>query len=270
STLMLFTLSIGILIGTLINTKVNAARDQLAAPDATPLTVPRAATIGNEFSALAKKLDPSVVNITVEITRPATASTKSGKPRTPRRNAPTGNASPEDLFRQFFGNSPDGSDLDIPEDQSQQASGTGFVVDKNGYIITNSHVVENATRIHVKLHTDPNEYRARLIGMDYETDLAVIKIDAGHSLTPVTIANSDSVQVADWAVAIGSPFGLGATVTAGIVSATGRDAQAIGGGARAFQHFIQTDAAINPGNSGGPLLNIRGEVIGVNTMIATR
>ena len=106
-----------------------------------------------------------------------------------------------------------------------------------------------------------------MIGTDYETDLAVIKIDAGKPLQPVTIANSDSVQVGDWAVAIGSPFGLEATVTAGIVSAIGRSPAQLG--ARAFQHFIQTDAAINPGNSGGPLLNIRGEVIGVNTMIAT-
>jgi serine protease Do len=106
-----------------------------------------------------------------------------------------------------------------------------------------------------------------VIGTDYETDLAVIKIDAGKALQPVTIANSDSVQVGDWAVAIGSPFGLEATVTAGIVSAIGRSPGQLG--ARAFQHFIQTDAAINPGNSGGPLLNIRGEVIGVNTMIAT-
>ena len=117
------------------------------------------------------------------------------------------------------------------------------------------------------MHGDPGDYRGRVIGTDYETDLAVIKIDTGKPLQPVTIANSDSVQVGDWAVAIGSPFGLEATVTAGIVSAIGRSPAQLG--ARAFQHFIQTDAAINPGNSGGPLLNIRGEVIGVNTMIAT-
>jgi serine protease Do len=127
--------------------------------------------------------------------------------------------------------------------------------------------VENATKIRVRLHNDPTDYRGRVIGTDFETDLAVIKIDARTPLQPVTIANSDSVQVGDWAVAIGSPFGLEATVTAGIVSAIGRNPGQLG--ARAFQHFIQTDAAINPGNSGGPLLNIRGEVIGVNTMIAT-
>ncbi len=144
-------------------------------------------------------------------------------------------------------------------------SGTGFIVDKNGYIITNNHVVDNVDHIKVRLHGDTTEYRARLIGTDKETDLAVIKIDPKRPLAPVTIGNSEAVQVGDWAVAIGSPFGLEATVTAGIVSATGRNID----GAEQFQHFIQTDAAINRGNSGGPLLNIRGEVIGINTMIAT-
>ena len=132
--------------------------------------------------------------------------------------------------------------------------------------MTNNHVVEEADHIKVKLPTDPTEYRAKLIGFDPETDLAVIKIDAGKPLVPVRIGNSEAVQVGDWAVAIGSPFGLEATVTAGIVSATGRDIA----GAQQFQRFIQTDAAINPGNSGGPLLNINGEVIGINTAIATR
>ena len=139
------------------------------------------------------------------------------------------------------------------------------MVDKNGYIITNNHVVDGVDRIKVKLHGDDTEYKARLIGTDRETDLAVIKIDTGRPLAPVTIANSDSVQVGDWAVAIGSPFGLEASVTLGIVSAT--DRTSVG---QQFQRFIQTDAAINPGNSGGPLLNIKGEVIGVNTMIATQ
>ena len=260
TTLMLFTLSIGILIGTLINTQVNAARDQNAAPDATPLVVPRLSALGNDFTALARKLEPSVVNITVDV---APSERPSAHGQAPEDN---GEDVPE-FFRRFFGpnGAPEGQDS--PEAPKRQASGSGFVVDKNGYIVTNYHVVENATKIRVRLHNDPGEYRARVIGTDYETDLAVIKIDAGKPLQPVTIANSDSVQVGDWAVAIGSPFGLEATVTAGIVSAIGRSPAQLG--ARAFQHFIQTDAAINPGNSGGPLLNIRGEVIGVNTMIAT-
>jgi serine protease Do len=142
------------------------------------------------------------------------------------------------------------------------------VVDKNGYIITNHHVIENADRIKVHLAGDTAEYRAHVIGYDGETDVAVLKIDTKTPLVPVQIGNSDSVQVGDWVIAIGSPFGLQATVTAGIVSAerTSRDLP----GANSFQNFLQTDAAINPGNSGGPLLNTRGEVIGVNTMIATR
>ncbi len=129
-------------------------------------------------------------------------------------------------------------------------------------------MVENADRIKVRIPGDDTDYRGRVIGFDSETDLAVLKIDAQKPLTPVQIGNSDSVQVGDWVIAIGSPFGLQATVTAGIVSAerTSNDLP----GAGSFQNFLQTDAAINPGNSGGPLLNIRGEVIGVNTMIATR
>lgn len=257
--LMLFTLSVGILIGTLINTQVNAARDQNAAPDATPLTVPRLSALGNDFTALAKKLEPSVVNITVDVA----PSEKSGA----RGQAPDDDSDVPDFFKRFFGPDGSGGGQDVPDSPKRQASGSGFIVDKNGYIVTNNHVVENATKIRVRLHGDPADYRGRLIGTDYETDLAVIKIDTSKQLQPVTIANSDSVQVGDWAVAIGSPFGLEATVTAGIVSAVGRSPALLN--ARTFQHFIQTDAAINPGNSGGPLLNIRGEVIGVNTMIAT-
>lgn len=257
--LMLFTLSVGILIGTLINTQVNAARDQNAAPDATPLSVPKLSALGNDFTSLAKKLEASVVNITVDVAPQEKSAARGQSPDDSPDEVP-------DFFRRFFG--PDGNGgQDIPDAPKRQASGSGFIVDKNGYVITNNHVVENATKIRVRLHGDPGEYRGRVIGTDFETDLAVIKIDAGKPLTPVTIANSDSVQVGDWAVAIGSPFGLEATVTAGIVSAIGRSPAQLN--ARAFQHFIQTDAAINPGNSGGPLLNIRGEVIGVNTMIAT-
>ncbi len=261
--LVLFTLAVGILIGTLINTQVNAARDQNAAPDATPLTVPRLSALGNDFTALAKKLEPSVVNITVDVASPEKGAARGQAPDDNSDEVP-------EFFRRFFGpngGGGGGDDQDVPESPKRQASGSGFIVDKNGYIVTNNHVVENATKIRVRLHNDLGEYRGRVIGTDFETDLAVIKIDAGKPLQPVTIANSDSVQVGDWAVAIGSPFGLEATVTAGIVSAVGRSPAQLG--ARAFQHFIQTDAAINPGNSGGPLLNIRGEVIGVNTMIAT-
>jgi serine protease Do len=264
ATMMLFTLSVGILIGTLVNTQVSAQRGPAAAPDATPLKTPAISPIGNEFSALAKKLDPSVVNITVEVAAKQPSGSSRVRPgQAPQDDDDQGDAN--DLFRRFFGQGGPNAQLLPQAPQRHEQSGTGFIVDHNGYIVTNNHVVEGGDKIRVKLHGDPQEYRARVIGTDRETDLAVIKIDARKSVIPVTIANSDSVQVGDWAVAIGSPFGLEATVTAGIVSATGRDS--IGG---VFQHFIQTDAAINPGNSGGPLLNIKGEVIGVNTMIATR
>jgi len=257
--LMLFTLSVGIVIGTLVNTQVNAARGQNVAPDATPLTVPKAVEIGNEFTKLAKKVEPTVVNIRVEVTaKPSTTGRLRG-------GEPNGDDDSDDLFRRFFGQGPQGGQQLPPQAFKREQSGTGFIVDKNGYIVTNNHVVDGGEKIWVKLHGDAMEYRAKLIGTDRESDLAVIKIDAKRPLQTVAIGNSDAMQVGDWSVAIGSPFGLEETVTVGIISATGRDID----GAQQFQHFIQTDAAINPGNSGGPLLNIRGEVIGVNTMIAT-
>jgi len=262
-TLMGFTLSVGIVIGTLVNTQVSAQKGQSIAPDATPLVVPKVTQIGNEFSALAKKMEPSVVNITVEVS-PKPAAAGSGRRRAQPQDDDEDDDS-SDLLRRFFGNQAPGLGGAQPR-QKREQSGTGFIVDRNGYIVTNNHVVQGGDKIRVKIHNDPTEYRARVIGTDSETDIAVLKIDAGRPLIPVTIANSESVQVGDWAVAIGSPFGLEATVTAGIVSATGRDLDPT----RQFQRFIQTDAAINPGNSGGPLLNIKGEVIGVNTMIATR
>jgi len=261
-TLLLVTLSIGIVIGTLINTGVHAAKAQAVAPDASPLVVPNPVQLGNEFSKIAKKVEPSVVYITADYTQKVAEN-----PHKRGDDPSEGDSSGDDgmdLFRRFFRN---GTPGDLPQHAfRQEQSGTGFVVDKNGYIITNHHVISKVDRIKVKMHGDSTEYRARVIGVDPETDLAVIKIDPRGALVPVTIGNSDSVQVGDWAVAIGSPFGLEASVTAGIVSALSRDI----GGPLQLQRFIQTDAAINPGNSGGPLLNIRGEVVGVNTMIATQ
>jgi len=271
-TLMLFTLSIGIVIGTLVNTGVNAAKAQNIAPDATPLVVPAAVETSNEFSKLAMKLKPSVVSITADYLPKAPQVTRNRRGPRPQGDDQEGNGDDpsSDLFRRFFGGQGGVPQIMPQDDSKHEQSGTGFIVDKNGYIVTNKHVVSNeegnpVDHIKVKLHGDDTEYRAKLIGVDRETDVAVLKIDAHHPLQPVSIANSDGVQVGDWAVAIGSPFGLQETVTAGIVSAI--DRANIG---EQFQRFIQTDAAINPGNSGGPLLNIRGEVIGINTMIATR
>src|SRR5258708_106638 len=204
-TLLLVTLSIGIVLGTLINTGVHAQRGQSAAPDATPLTIPRAVMQGTEITKLAKTLEPSVVNITADFTPKASAKGK-------RQPDDDQAEDPSDLFRRFFGGQ-GGGDVQ-PPNQRREQSGSGFIVDKNGYIVTNNHVVDGVDRIRVKLHGDETEYRARLIGADRETDIAVIKIDAKRPLIPVTIGNSEGVQVGDWAVAIGSPFGLEATVTA--------------------------------------------------------
>ncbi len=269
TSLMVFTLSIGILIGTLINTGVNAAKGQATAPDATPLVIPVPTKLPNEFTEIAKRVDPSVVNITSDYTPKGSA--KAGKRRAPveedEEEGGSGSADPNELFRRFFGgNSPFGGGAPRQQMPRGEATGSGFIVDKNGYIITNNHVIDKAETIKVKFNGDKSEYKAKVIGVDWESDLAVLKIDAGRPLPAVKIGNSEGVQVGDWAVAIGSPFGLAATVTAGIVSATGRDIA----GAEQFQRFIQTDAAINPGNSGGPLLNIKGEVIGINTAIATK
>ncbi|MCW5978262.1 MAG: Do family serine endopeptidase [Bryobacteraceae bacterium] len=253
--LLSLTLAVGILIGTLINTGVKADRGQVAS-DATPLSIPNPVQLSSEFSRLAKKLEPTVVFIETDFDpRPQRSSRD-------RRQEPSEEDDQFDLFRKFFGGAP----FDEMPARPRVATGSGFIVDPKGYIITNHHVVDGADQIKVKLVGEQTEHKARLIGFDGETDLAVIKIDAGKSLSTVEIGNSDAVEVGDWAVAIGSPFGLEASVTAGIISAKGREVA----GAWQFQRFIQTDAAINPGNSGGPLLNIRGEVIGVNTMIASR
>ena len=142
--------------------------------------------------------------------------------------------------------------------------GSGFIVDRSGYILTNYHVVEDSSRITVRLQ-DGEEYVAKIVGADEETDIAVLKIDAGRDLPALKFGDSDAARIGDWVLAIGSPVGLARTVTAGIVSQTKRETPA----GNPFQRFIQTDAAINRGNSGGPLVNLRGEVIGVNSQIAT-
>jgi serine protease Do len=258
ASLLVFVLACGVLIGTALTTGVNTARAAQSATDAKPLVIPPVNLLSNDFVKIAKMLEPSVVYITTESNTRQTSTTQR------RRQTPQPEEGEEDegldLFRRFmdpFGAQP------TPRFR-REGSGSGFIVDPKGYIITNLHVVDDADVIKVRLHNDRTEYKAKIIGSDREIDIAVIKIDAGKSLPAVRIANSDGVQVGDWAVAIGAPFALEASVTAGIVSATGRNV------GQQLQRFIQTDAAINPGNSGGPLVNINGEVIGVNTMIATR
>ncbi len=269
-TLILFTLSIGIVIGTLITSGVKAAKENTVAPGATPLAIPNPVELSTTFTQIAKQLEPSVVNISTEYRPKAQTQTRNQTRRRqiqpPDEDQGGDDSGLPDLFQRFFGN-PFGEGAPDQPQRRGFALGSGVVVDRAGYVLTNNHVVDKADRIQVKFAGDPTQYDAKVVGTDPQTDLAVIRVEGKKELTPAKIGNSDAVQVGDWAVAIGSPFGFQATVTTGIISAKERD---IPGDSTQFQHFLQTDAAINPGNSGGPLLNIRGEVIGINTAIASR
>jgi len=265
---ILATLAVGILIGTIVSYGVKGKEGQKSS-DATPLTIPAPQQLSNAFSQISKQLEPSVVNINTEST--IKNPHRRGTRVRPEPDQDQGNGeddSPfQDFFDKFFG-SPGGQGGSDAGTIRQRSLGSGVIVDSKGYIVTNRHVVEKADRIRVKLQ-DENPaspgHDARLIGMDQETDLAVIKIDLERPLPAAKLGNSDGMEVGDWVLAIGSPFGLQETVTAGIVSAKGRNIVPN----RQFQSFIQTDAAINPGNSGGPLVNMAGEVIGINTAILT-
>ncbi len=164
------------------------------------------------------------------------------------------------MFRQFFGQHGDGH-FRTPKDQREKSLGSGVIVSREGYILTNNHVVDGATDVRVTL-ADKREFQARIVGTDPKTDVAVLKIDA-NELAPLTIGDSSKVEVGDVAIAVGDPFGVGQTVTKGIISAKGRG----GLGIEDYEDFLQTDAPINPGNSGGALVNDRGELIGINTAI---
>ncbi len=194
------------------------------------------------LTEMVKRVKPAVVNIGsihVVQARPM--------PRPFRGQDPD-----EDFFGQYFG---------APRNYSQNSLGTGFIIHKDGTILTNSHVVQNADKIDVKL-SDGRKFSAQVVGNDPKTDIAVIKIIGGGDFPTVSLGNSDALEIGEWVIAVGNPFGLGQTVTAGIVSAKGR---VIGAGP--YDNFIQTDASINPGNSGGPLFNLSGEVVGINTAI---
>src|SRR5260370_45723 len=263
--LILFTLSIGVVIGTLVSTGVKAAKDQAVAPGATPLVIPNPVQLSNAFSQLAKQLEPSVVNISSTYVQKNVA--MKGHKRAPQQLQPDDedddNNGIQDFFERFFGNP--GPPQSGP--RKGFSLGSGVVVDRNGYILTNNHVVEKATRVQVKFNGDPTEYEAKVVGTDAATDVAVLKVDRPN-LVAAKIGNSEAVQVGDWAVAIGSPFGFQATVTAGIISAKSRDIPGDNTMNQAFQHFIQTDAAINPGNSGGPPPYIHPSTTAINPIIS--
>jgi serine protease Do len=264
---ILATLSVGILIGTVISYGVKGKEGQKS--DATPLALPSPQQMSNTFSQIAKQLEPSVVNINTEST---VKNVHRRRGQNPDDDDSDGSGGMDDFFNHFFGGpggqaGPGGQGQGGSGDGSirERSLGSGVIVDPKGYIVTNRHVVEKADRIRVRFEDDPPgvQHDAKVIGTDQETDLAVIKVDLDRALPSAKMGNSDSMQVGDWVLAVGSPFGLSETVTAGIVSAKGRDIVP----GRQFQTFIQTDAAINPGNSGGPLVNMNGEVIGINTAI---
>jgi serine protease Do len=282
---LLTTLTVGILAGSVLTRNVGAAEQQVDSSDARPLVIPSPVTLSNGFSQIVKQDGPAVVNINTEEI-PKQAKT----PRNPHsgkngQNAPD-QGDMQDFFNRFFGGqNPNGGGGGDDEDGGpsggeRQALGSGFIVDSRGYIITNNHVVDKADRIYVKLAGEPDDgggrmqgHPATVIGVDPETDIAVIKIDAKAPLPTIKLGNSDGAQVGDWVLAIGSPFGLSQTVSAGIVSAKDRsidDRDETTGRVNQFQKFIQTDAAINPGNSGGPLVDMTGAVIGMNTAIYTQ
>ncbi|HEY7095889.1 MAG TPA: Do family serine endopeptidase [Terriglobales bacterium] len=262
---ILVTLAVGILIGTVVSYGVKGQEAKKnSSADATPLTVPSPQQLSNQFSQIAKQLEPSVVNINTESTIKSPHRRRGGQ--TPGGPDDDQQSPFDDFFDRFFGGQ-GGQGGGNPGAIRERSLGSGVIVDPKGYIVTNRHVVEKADRIQVKLQDDPPgvQHDAKVVGTDQETDLAVIKIDLSKPLPTAKLGNSESMQVGDWVLAVGSPFGLNATVTAGIVSATGRNIVPN----RQFQSFIQTDAAINPGNSGGPLVNLSGEVIGINTAILT-
>src|SRR6202171_6564226 len=257
---ILATLSLGILIGTVVSYGVKGKEGQKVS-DATPLVVPAPQQLSNAFSQIAKQLEPSVVNINTE-------STIKNLGRRRRGQVPgdeDGGGGMEDFFNRFFGGQ-GGPSIDSGPVRGRSL-GSGVIVDSKGYILTNRHVIDKADRIRVRFQDDPPnvQHDPKVIGSDPETNLAVIKVEPDRGLPAAKLGNSDSMQVGDWVLAVGSPFGLSETVTAGIVSAKGRNIVP----GRQFQTFIQTDAAINPGNSGGPLVNMAGEVIGINTAIYT-
>jgi serine protease Do len=255
-----FLVGVGVTIGFNVGQRVEAIsfwgeeEPAKTATTPTPAAAPKApAALSGlpDFTVLAEKLSPAVVNI---------STTSQGEAPQMGGPNPFGKGDPHEFFEpfeRFFG--------PLPKRPFKQRSlGSGFIINRDGYILTNNHVIENADEIIVKLENE-KEYKAKVVGRDAKTDIAIIKIEDAADLTPATLGNSDELRVGEWVMSIGNPFGLEHTVTAGIVSAKGRF---IGQGS--YDQFIQTDAAINPGNSGGPLINLKGEVVGINTAIFSR
>jgi len=207
----------------------------------------------NNFSDLAKKAGPAVVNISTVKTVSASKRLRKFFSPFQERRSPF-----DDFFERFF--------PQMPKKRKKHSLGSGFIISEDGYIVTNAHVISEADKIKVDLKGENNDiYTAKVVGTDKQTDLALLKIDVDRKLPSLDFGNSKQMEVGEWVVAIGNPFGLDHTVTSGIISAKGR---VIGAGP--YDNFIQTDASINPGNSGGPLLNMQGRVVGINTAIVAQ
>jgi serine protease Do len=247
-TILIALLMVGALLGVGYGVSIAVKHSDTAVP--TGSTVSETPMVPANFSELAEKVRPGVVNIQVV---KKIKNIDFGFHRF--SGIPFGEKNP---FGDFFGPF---SEENPPRGFEQRGVGSGFVMNRDGYILTNNHVVEDADQIKVRL-VNGKEYDGKIVGQDTKTDLALIKIKASSDLQPLDLGNSDDLKVGSWVVAVGSPFGLEQTITAGIVSAKGR---VIGSGP--YDNFIQTDASINPGNSGGPLINMKGEVVGINTAI---
>ena len=263
--LVTVTLAIGMLIGTVISGRVGASHPAVGG-GGTPLAIPDPVQLSSSFATIVKQVQPAVVNIsTTQVIEQRGKGQGQGQGRGRNRGGEMGPPDDDqdqqpfqDFFNRFF---------DFPDQgpQAERSLGSGVIVDKRGYVLTNNHVVDGATKVQVTLNGEQTQYTAKVIGTDEETDLAILKIEVGHDLPFAKLGNSEGVQVGDWVLAIGNPFGfLQGSVTAGIISAKDR-----GNVGQQFQRFIQTDAAINPGNSGGPLVDMAGQVIGINTAIIT-
>ncbi len=240
-------LVVGACVGALLAGKPAVAQNSGTRTEAQIARAPEA--LSASFAEIAKHVEPAVVNIDT-ISAPQVADKDNSDNEDEKDASPNDNPLME-MFRKHMR-------------QPARGVGSGFIVDAKGYILTNQHVIEGATRIKVRLQSG-EELIGTVVGQDEETDVAVVKVDAKRDLPTVKLGDSDDVQVGDWVLAVGSPFGLDQTVTAGIISTRERTTPV----STSFQHFIQPDAAINRGNSGGPLVNMRGEVIGINSQIAT-
>jgi serine protease Do len=266
--MVLFILTLGIGIGTLITYRVGAVGQggsQLKIQtDGKPVAGSAVLALSQAFAEVAKHVEPAVVNInTEEVVRVSRRRSNPGGGQ--------GDEAPDDFFHRFMPNLPNVIPQ-MPEQFTRQSLGSGVIVDPKGYIITNNHVVDRATKIKVSV-AGGKEFTARVIGADELSDIAVIKIDGDNNFPVAKVGDAKAMKVGDWVLAIGSPFGLDQTVTAGIVSTTGRvfdGRDGYGIGSMLFNDYLQTDAAINPGNSGGPLVNMNGEVVGINSFISTR